>query len=100
MTCAAELGVHRPEAISQTAGQAESIHAASLVGRARSTRTLPGLQAAQGLSTWQGTVCQEAARLERGCGGPLVNRNTRLAGARRLTPLGLRLCQTAIAAEG
>jgi hypothetical protein len=52
-------------------------------------------QAAQALGIWQSTLYQQVARLERACGGPLINRAPRPAGTGILTPLGQRLCQQA-----
>jgi len=52
-------------------------------------------QAAQALGIWQSTLYQQVARLERACGGPLINRAPRPAGTGILTPLGQRLCRQA-----
>jgi hypothetical protein len=46
------------------------------------------LAAAQGLGSWQATLYGQVDRLERACGGQLVNRRPRPAGAAVLTPLG------------
>jgi molybdenum-dependent DNA-binding transcriptional regulator ModE len=54
----------------------------------------PGiLAAAQALGLWQATLYEQVARLERACGGPLVNRRPRPASTAILTPLGRLLCQ-------
>jgi hypothetical protein len=53
------------------------------------------LAAAQSLGLWQATLYGQFARLERACGGPLVNRRPRPAGTAILTPLGQQLCQQA-----
>lgn len=52
------------------------------------------LAAAQELGLWQTGLYAQVARLERACGGPLVNRQ-RPAGTAILTPLGQLLCQQA-----
>ena len=52
------------------------------------------LAAAQELGLWQTGLYVQVARLERACGGPLVNRR-RPAGTPILTPLGQLLCQQA-----
>lgn len=52
------------------------------------------LAAAQALGLWQAALYDQVARLERACGGPLVNRR-RPAGTTILTPLGHQLCQQA-----
>ena len=51
--------------------------------------------AAQALGLWQSTLYDQVARLERACGGPLVNRSPRPPGTGILTPLGEQLCQQA-----
>lgn len=53
------------------------------------------LAAAQALGLWQGALYGQVDRLERACGGPLVNRRHRPAGTTILTPLGQQLCQQA-----
>jgi hypothetical protein len=53
------------------------------------------LAAAQALGVWQSTLYQQIAQLERACGGPLINRHSRIAGTMILTPLGQQLCQQA-----
>jgi hypothetical protein len=52
------------------------------------------LAAAQALGLWQASLYEQVNRLERACGGPLVNRRRR-AGTTILTPLGQQLCQQA-----
>jgi len=52
------------------------------------------LAAAQALGLWQATLYGQVARLERACGGPLVNRR-RPAGTAILTLPGQQLCQQA-----
>jgi hypothetical protein len=51
------------------------------------------LAAAQALGLWQATLYEQVARLERACGGPLVNRGRRPARTVILTPPGQQLCQ-------
>ncbi|MDX6415545.1 MAG: Bacterial regulatory helix-turn-helix protein lysR family [Trebonia sp.] len=53
------------------------------------------LAAAQALGLWQAALYQQVGRLERACGGPLVNRRPRPAGTAILTPLGQQLCRQA-----
>ena len=53
------------------------------------------LAAARALGLWQATLYGQVARLERACGGPLVNRSPRPPGTAILTPLGQQLCQQA-----
>jgi DNA-binding transcriptional LysR family regulator len=53
------------------------------------------LAAAQALGLWQAALYDQVTRLERACGGPLVNRGPRPAGTGILTPLGQHLCQQA-----
>jgi molybdenum-dependent DNA-binding transcriptional regulator ModE len=53
------------------------------------------LAAAQALGLWQATIYQQVTRLERACGGALINRTPRPAEAGILTPLGRQLCQQA-----
>jgi molybdate transport repressor ModE-like protein len=53
------------------------------------------LAAARALGLWQSGLYDQVARLERACGGPLVNRGRRTAGTVILTPLGQQLCQQA-----
>jgi hypothetical protein len=50
--------------------------------------------AAQALSLWHSALYGQVDRLERACGGPLVNRR-RPAGSAILTPLGEELCRQA-----
>jgi hypothetical protein len=52
------------------------------------------LAAAQALGLWQATLYAQVARLERACGGQLVNRRPRPPDV-ILTPLGQQLCQQA-----
>jgi DNA-binding transcriptional LysR family regulator len=54
-----------------------------------------GLQAAQELGVWQATLYEQASRLERACGGRLVNRRPQRPGTGILTSLGEQLCQQA-----
>jgi len=51
--------------------------------------------AAQALGLWQAALYDQVARLERACGGQLVNRRPRPPGTAILTPLGQQLCQQA-----
>jgi Bacterial regulatory helix-turn-helix protein, lysR family/TniQ len=51
--------------------------------------------AAEALGIWHSTLYQQVTRLERACGGPLLNRGPRPAGTAILTPLGKQLCQQA-----
>jgi hypothetical protein len=51
--------------------------------------------AAEALGIWHSTLYQQVTRLERACGGLLVNRSPRSPGTGVLTPLGERLCQQA-----
>jgi hypothetical protein len=53
------------------------------------------LAAAQALGLWQAALYQQVGRLERACGGPLVNRRPRPAGTAILTPLGQQPCRQA-----
>jgi regulatory helix-turn-helix LysR family protein len=53
------------------------------------------LQAAQQLGIWQATLYEQVARLERACGGQLVNRRPQRPGTGILTPLGEQLCRQA-----
>jgi DNA-binding transcriptional LysR family regulator len=53
------------------------------------------LAAAQALGLWQATIYRQVTRLERACGGALINRTPRPAGTGILTPLGRQLCQQA-----
>jgi molybdenum-dependent DNA-binding transcriptional regulator ModE len=53
------------------------------------------LAAAQELGLWHATLYQQVDRLERACGGPLVNRRPGPASTATLTPLGLLLCRQA-----
>jgi DNA-binding transcriptional LysR family regulator len=53
------------------------------------------LAAAEELGLWQATLYGQVARLERACGGQLVNRVPRPAGTGILSPLGQQLCQQA-----
>ena len=53
------------------------------------------LAAAQALGLWQAALYDQVARLERACGGQLVNRRPRPPGTAILTPLGQQLCQQA-----
>jgi AraC-like DNA-binding protein len=53
------------------------------------------LQAAQELGIWQATLYEQVSRLERACGGRLVNRRPQRPGAGILTPLGEQLWQQA-----
>lgn len=50
--------------------------------------------AARELGLWQATLYGQVGRLERACGGQLVNRG-RPSGTPILTPLGQQLCQQA-----
>lgn len=50
---------------------------------------------AQALGIWRSTLYQQVTRLERACGGPLVNRGPRPPGTGILAPLGQQLCQQA-----
>ncbi len=50
--------------------------------------------AAQALGLWHSALYGQIDRLERACGGPLVNRR-RPAGTAILTPLGEQLCRQA-----
>ena len=52
-------------------------------------------QAAQALGRWPSLLYEQVGKIERACGGPLVNRSPRKPGTGILTPLGEQLCQQA-----
>jgi hypothetical protein len=52
-------------------------------------------QAAQELGVWPSLLYDQIGRMERACGGPLINRSPRPPGTAVQTPLGQQLCQQA-----